>query len=61
MASHKSTPESILNAPDVTRTVIHASPGLNRAERRHGATMARKLATIGRHNHPYTKPTQQER
>lgn len=36
MASHLSTPDSVLTAPSTTRTVISAQVGLTRQERRHG-------------------------
>ena len=61
MASNNRTPATILDAPPLTPVVTHPAIGLSRAERRHGATMKRKLATVGRHNHPYVKPKDEER
>lgn len=54
MASNASTPATVLDAPDLHPVVIHEAPGLNRAERRHGADLKRRLATMGKHNHPFT-------
>lgn len=35
MASNESTPESVLNAPEQTKSSIHATAGPNRRERRY--------------------------
>lgn len=53
MASNASTPATVLDAPKLHPVVIHEAPGLNRRERRHGATLERRLATMRRHNHPF--------
>lgn len=59
MSHHDSTPASVLNAPVLRPRVIHAAPGLNRAERRHFGTtsMERWLATLRQTNTPFVGTT----
>lgn len=44
MASHLSTPPSVLAAPAPTRTIVSAQHGITRAERRHGLVTPRKVS-----------------
>jgi hypothetical protein len=57
MSHHRSTPRTVLEAPVLQPVVIHAAPGLSRAERRHMSRvpMERKLSTFGQTNTPYVK------
>lgn len=44
MAHHNSTPQTVLDAPKSTPTLVHATTGYNRAERRHGAVLKRETS-----------------
>lgn len=52
MAHHNSTPQSVLDAPQATTIVLHATAGENRKARRaRGA-----LVPLRTQNEPYRKP-----
>lgn len=55
MAHDGSTPQRILDAPEPTRDLLSEQMGLSRAERRHGASITRRMEAMGRTNTPYRK------
>lgn len=55
MAHHRSTPQSILDAPTPSVVILSPSHGLSRAERRgHVAvSMERRFSAVGKRNTPF--------